>query len=550
MTVAVELARVVATGNGATTVWPFNFPIYDPEDLEVYLYTIATRTMTGPISNTLYSVTGIPGTGSVTYPLMGTPLSNAQKIIIRRRDQMLQPLDYSTASGFDPDSLEEQLDRMVMMIQQNADDLQRAVKVDMSNTDNPDTYMDTILDASAAAVEAAQGAATSEGNAANSAATASADAAQVAADKIIVAADKATVAADKGTVAADKAIVAGYRDEVEADRVEVQANKVITTEAADAAAASAATALAAKDEVLTYGDWNSRYIGEHATDPINWNSTDPLQPGTDPLIPGLVYFNTGGAGEYRTYSGSVWQSGAGDTSDFARRSLNGTDYTASTFRTNLDLYSKSQVDGLPAAAATKATPIDADSIQIVDSAAAGVRKRLTFAALKTYLNALYQAAAASLTSWAAITRAAGFDTFTATPTSANLRALLTDETGTGVAVFATQPTIANPIIDGTIREDVFTITDAAGFVINPANGSIQRIVLGANRTPTVSGWNNGDSVTLLIGDGTDFTITWTTIGVVWKDGVAPVLATTGFTEVNITREGNVYRGVHVGNFAS
>jgi hypothetical protein len=47
----------------------------------------------------------------------------------------------------------------------------------------------------------------------------------------------------------------------------------------------------------------------------------------------------------------------------------------------------------------------------------------------------YQPASANLTSWAAITRASGFDTWTATPSSANLRALLTDETGTGLAYF-------------------------------------------------------------------------------------------------------------------
>lgn len=40
-----------------------------------------------------------------------------------------------------------------------------------------------------------------------------------------------------------------------------------------------------------------------------------------------------------------------------------------------------------------------------------------------------------LTSWASVTRASGFDTFVATPTSANLRALLTDEDGTGAAYF-------------------------------------------------------------------------------------------------------------------
>lgn len=40
-----------------------------------------------------------------------------------------------------------------------------------------------------------------------------------------------------------------------------------------------------------------------------------------------------------------------------------------------------------------------------------------------------------LTSWAGVTRASGFDTWAATPSSANLRALLSDETGTGLAYF-------------------------------------------------------------------------------------------------------------------
>lgn len=40
----------------------------------------------------------------------------------------------------------------------------------------------------------------------------------------------------------------------------------------------------------------------------------------------------------------------------------------------------------------------------------------------------------------------GIDTFLGTPSSANLRAALTDETGTGSAVFATSPTIATPTL--------------------------------------------------------------------------------------------------------
>lgn len=48
----------------------------------------------------------------------------------------------------------------------------------------------------------------------------------------------------------------------------------------------------------------------------------------------------------------------------------------------------------------------------------------------------YQPLDADLTSWAGVTRASGFDTFAATPTSANLRALLTDESGSGALLFA------------------------------------------------------------------------------------------------------------------
>jgi hypothetical protein len=65
-------------------------------------------------------------------------------------------------------------------------------------------------------------------------------------------------------------------------------------------------------------------------------------------------------------------------------------------------------------------------------------------------NAAYQPLDADLTSWAGVTRAAGFDTFTATPSSANLASLVTDETGSGALVFGTSPgftTAANPVSD-------------------------------------------------------------------------------------------------------
>lgn len=54
----------------------------------------------------------------------------------------------------------------------------------------------------------------------------------------------------------------------------------------------------------------------------------------------------------------------------------------------------------------------------------------------------YQPLDSDLTSWAALTRASGFDTFVATPSSANLASLVTGETGSGALVFGTAPTLS------------------------------------------------------------------------------------------------------------
>lgn len=74
----------------------------------------------------------------------------------------------------------------------------------------------------------------------------------------------------------------------------------------------------------------------------------------------------------------------------------------------------------------------------------------------------WQALDADLTSWAAITRASGFDTFTATPTMANLKALITDETTAGWNLLTT----ANPSAITFLRinaDNSVSTLDAASF---------------------------------------------------------------------------------------
>lgn len=76
---------------------------------------------------------------------------------------------------------------------------------------------------------------------------------------------------------------------------------------------------------------------------------------------------------------------------------------------------------------------------------------------------------ANLTSWAAITRAAGMDTFTATPSSANFASLITDETGTGSVVLSISPTFTTPIL-GTPTSG--TLTNCTGYTTANLSGTI------------------------------------------------------------------------------
>jgi hypothetical protein len=113
----------------------------------------------------------------------------------------------------------------------------------------------------------------------------------------------------------------------------------------------------------------------------------------------------------------------------------------------------------------------------------------------------------------------------------------------------TNKTLVDPAITGTVLEDIHTITDGAGFQIDPGNGSIQQVTLGADRTPAATNFANGEGILLMVNDGTARTITWTTVGVVWIGGSAPTLATTGWTHIVLYKVGGTIYGKHVGNSA-
>jgi len=118
----------------------------------------------------------------------------------------------------------------------------------------------------------------------------------------------------------------------------------------------------------------------------------------------------------------------------------------------------------------------------------------------------------------------------------------------------TDPGVGGISINGAIMERVFTITDGAAFEIDPGNGTIQLITLGASRTPKATNFAAGESITLMVDDGSAYTLTWTDAtfggsGVIWETdgGAAPTLSTSGYTTIVLWKVSTQVYGARVGN---
>ena len=120
-------------------------------------------------------------------------------------------------------------------------------------------------------------------------------------------------------------------------------------------------------------------------------------------------------------------------------------------------------------------------------------------------------------------------TFLATPSSANLASALTDETGSGSAVFGTSPTITKPTLNATIAGSASPTVNVGGTTtcdLSAAN--IQHIVMGAGNT-TIALSNVAVGQLFMIDITQDAvgsrTVTWFST-IRWAGGSAPTLTTT------------------------
>lgn len=207
------------------------------------------------------------------------------------------------------------------------------------------------------------------------------------------------------------------------------------------------------------------------------------------------------------------------------------------------------------AATDKAAPVDADEIPLSDSAATWGLKKLTWAnlkaTLKAYFDTLYPAPNADTTGTAAKANALNSATTVVNVSSATAPTsgqVLTATSGTAATWQAPSNTFSGAVLNDGYTEEVYAVSGTTP-ALSPTNGSIQTWTLTAASTPTAGTWAAGQSITLMVVDGTAYAITWTSLAVTWKTdgGVAPTLNTTGYTVIALWKVGTTIYGARVGD---
>ena len=141
----------------------------------------------------------------------------------------------------------------------------------------------------------------------------------------------------------------------------------------------------------------------------------------------------------------------------------------------------------------------------------------------------------------------GVATFLTTPSSANLLAAMTDETGSGALVFGTAPALTNPTVTNYV-ETAYSANSSTAITLALTNGTVQIITLTGNATITMPTAVAGKSFLLMLKqDATGSrTVTWSTV--VWPGGTAPTITATASKQdiYSFFSDGTNWYGVTVG----
>ncbi|WP_337997153.1 phage baseplate protein [Oleispirillum naphthae] len=280
--------RIQYTADGAVTDFTFPFPVFADGDLLVYLG--------DTLQTSGYTVSGAGESAGGTAVFAAAPAAGTVVTLTRMVPEE-RTTDFQEGGAFRATVINEELDRIVCMVQQLREDISRSVVRPVASTST----------ASLALPDPAAGKAL-KWNAAGDALANSAydpDAAQAEAS---VARDAALAARSAAEAARDTASVSA------ASAAEAAAGQVSTLLAGYVADAMDAAVLAeeARDATLdAFDSFDDRYLGAKDADPSADNDGDTLTAGA-------LYFNSA-AGAMRLWTGSAWVAAYVQGGDFIEK---------------------------------------------------------------------------------------------------------------------------------------------------------------------------------------------------------------------------------------
>lgn len=148
MTVAASQRRAGPfLGNGQNMGFTFNFKVFDEADIRVVISDV-NGTETELIKDTNYSVnlnapqSSNPG-GQVTYPLPGSGrgiLATGERLVIVGDLSLDQMMSLPSGGLFNPENIEDALDRITMLVQQMDEQLARAAQLPVTSLQDPRVF--------------------------------------------------------------------------------------------------------------------------------------------------------------------------------------------------------------------------------------------------------------------------------------------------------------------------------------------------------------------------------------------------------------------------
>jgi len=134
MTVSSTTTRKSASGDGSNDEFPYDFKIFDDDDITVIIRTDSTGAETVKTKTTHYAVSGVGSAsgGNVTFTSGNIPASGETVVLIRNTART-QLTDYVANDPFPADSHEDALDKLTFITQELEEQLGRSLKVSQTN---------------------------------------------------------------------------------------------------------------------------------------------------------------------------------------------------------------------------------------------------------------------------------------------------------------------------------------------------------------------------------------------------------------------------------